>query len=277
MAENRRGTAQHNLGFLLRSSRASQGISQLDLALRLNISQRHVSFVESGRTFPSRKLLVEWAHELGMLPSERNAALLQGGYALEPADGLPDDVQQALRLEALQTALDAHMPNPGMVFDAEWRVLIRNRGVVRVSKLIMPALLADKTVSIPVDLMEVIEHPGGLLSHARQPREIATALLAQLHAESWATLSLRSRIRRLEQALTQRFPESPLEAARNPSLPYLQLAFDTAEGPLSFIAIQSVFALPQDVTSTSLRLEQWLAADAHTLEVMRKVPPARSG
>src|ERR1700733_12231965 len=72
---------QHPLGELLRTWRSRRGRSQLDLALAMGVSQRHISFVESGRSTPSRALLLGIARTLDVPLRDRNALLLSAGYA----------------------------------------------------------------------------------------------------------------------------------------------------------------------------------------------------
>jgi hypothetical protein len=121
-----------------------------------------------------------------------------------------------------------------------------------------------------MDMITALGHPQGLLSRMRDPWAVGAALLAQLHTEASATPSLAARIQRLSEALNQRHrPAGKIEQTRH-AAPYLSLTFDTALGPLSYFYVQSVFALPQDVTLASLRMELWFPADSRTAEVTRR-------
>jgi transcriptional regulator with XRE-family HTH domain len=107
-------------GELIRFWRTRRGLSQLELSLDANVSTKHLSFVETGRSSPSRQLLVHLAQHLDLPIAERNRLLLAGGFAppyLElPYDG---EVMQPLR-ESLERLLEAHEPNPALIVDGLW-------------------------------------------------------------------------------------------------------------------------------------------------------------
>ena len=110
-------------GELIRFWRTRRGVSQLELSLDANVSTKHLSFVETGRSSPSRQLLVHLAQHLDLPISERNRLLLAGGFApayLElPYDG---EVMQPLR-ESLERLLEAHEPNPALIVDGLWNLI----------------------------------------------------------------------------------------------------------------------------------------------------------
>lgn len=99
-----------NLRSTLQTARKSRRISQLELALRIGISQRHVSFVESGRAQPSRNLLLSWLDELHAPLALRNVALHQAGFASSYAAHELGDAVLAPAREAMTRLLDAHDP-----------------------------------------------------------------------------------------------------------------------------------------------------------------------
>jgi transcriptional regulator with XRE-family HTH domain len=114
-------------GELIRFWRTRRGLSQLELSLDANVSTKHLSFVETGRSRPSRQLLVHLAQHLDVPIAERNRLLLAGGFAppyLElPYDG---EVMQPLR-ESLKRLLEAHEPNPALIVDGLWNLIESNR------------------------------------------------------------------------------------------------------------------------------------------------------
>jgi transcriptional regulator with XRE-family HTH domain len=263
------------LAQLLKQSRARHRISQLEISLRLGVSQRHVSFIESARALPGRALLLAWMSEVQAEASLRNAALLQAGYAL---DGIEPDCassQTRQAVAALRQVLALHEPNAGLVFDADWLIVELNRGARALCRLLMPGLgWSGGPDAHCMDMIEALRDPRGLLSRARQPECAAAALLAQLRIEQWARPTLRERVNGLADELERRFdlPETP--SPRHPALPYLELAFDSDRGPLSFALVQTVLGLPHDVTVGSLRTELWYPADEPTAAVMRALAAA---
>lgn len=173
------------LARLLRWSRQRHGISQLEMSLRLGVSQRHVSFVESARAQPSRVLLVAWMREVRAEDSLRNAALLHAGYATHRAGAVPQRPAAGQTIEALRRVLVLHEPNPGLVFDADWIAVAMNDGAHRLCELLTPA-----------------------------------------------------------------------------------------RGTVSFLLVQTVFGLPQDVTVEALRAELWFPADEATTSLLRELASA---
>ncbi|QNK70343.1 helix-turn-helix domain-containing protein [Variovorax sp. PAMC26660] len=260
------------LAQLLRHLRTDRKISQLELSLRLDVSQRHVSYIEAGRARPSRELLLAWLAELEVPTSVRNAALLHAGFALPQEKMALDSPELAPALQALRRTLAAHDPNPALVFDADWRTVDQNRGATWLWSLVMPELAASAGCQVRgMDMITALGHPKGLLSRMHEPWTVGSALLAQLHTEASATPALQARIQRLSEALTQR--HKPAEGSTSQpghAAPYLSFTFDTALGTLSYFYVQSVFALPQDVTLASLRMELWFPLDSHTAEVSRR-------
>jgi len=259
------------LAQLLRHLRTDRNIAQLELALRLGVSQRHVSYIEAGRARPSRELLLAWMAELEVPTSVRNAALLHAGFAL-PQEKMPlDSPALAPALQALRHTLVAHEPNPALVFDADWRTVDQNRGATWLWSLVMPELAASAGGQVRgMDMIAALGHPQGLLSRMREPWAVGSALLAQLHAEASATPAMQARIQRFSEALNQRHRPAGCAEPPDHAAPYLSLSFDTALGTLSYFYVQSVFALPQDVTLASLRMELWFPLDGHTAEVTRR-------
>lgn len=258
------------LGSLLRHTRSARRLSQLELALRMNVSQRHVSFVEGDRARPSREMILNWMREVGASLSIRNAALLLAGYTPVLTETDPADARLAPARAALSRMLEAHEPLAGFVFDADWTMVELNGGGQWLCSMLMPefwATLAD-TRGRGMDMIAGLTHPHGLLSRMREPCVAGTALLDQLRAEQWARPGLEPRADALEASLAERFGPHRGDDCRAPGEPYLNLVFDTGFGPLAFFTIQSVFALPQDVTLASMRIELWFPADDATRAVM---------
>jgi transcriptional regulator with XRE-family HTH domain len=144
-------------GELIRFWRTRRGLSQLELSLDANVSTKHLSFVETGRSSPSRQLLVHLGQHLDLPIMERNRLLLAGGFAppyLElPYDG---EVMQPLR-ESLERLLDAHEPNPALIVDGLWNLIESNRAASLLWDGVDPELLEP-----PINLLRLGVHPGGL-------------------------------------------------------------------------------------------------------------------
>ena len=121
----------------LQSARKACRISQLELALRLDVSQRHVSFVESGRAQPSRGLLLAWLDQLKAPLALRNVALQQAGFAPAYSRIELQDAVLAPARSALTQLLQASDPQPAMLMDAAWNMLELNRGALWLAQLLI--------------------------------------------------------------------------------------------------------------------------------------------
>lgn len=265
-------------GQLLKAARMARGHSQLDLALTLGISQRHLSFVETERAQPRRELILAWMDACGASESDRNAALLRSGLAPEPTIADLDAPKYRDVYDALVTILAAHEPFPAFVFDADWHMLRLNRGGQRTCGLTLPEYFAREPFPERgiADMIDCVAAPDGLLGKLRDPQPVATALLAQMRAEQMIRPALRSRVDRLERSVLQRY--GGLSAPeRAPEYPFLAGVFDTLAGTLSMIAVQTVFALPLNVTGESLRIEFWFPTDEATRRILSDPAAPRTG
>lgn len=220
----------------------------------------------------SRALLLAWMSEVQAEGSLRNAALLQAGYALDDIEPDCASSRAPQAAAALRQLLALHEPNAGLVFDADWLIVELNKGARALCRLLMPDLGCSRGPDAPrIDMIEALRDPRGLLARVRQPERAAAALLAQLRIEQWARPALRERVDGLASALEGRFDLPGTPPPRHPALPYLELAFDSDRGPLSFALVQTVLGLPHDVTVGSLRTELWYPADECTAAVMREL------
>lgn len=262
-----------HVGRLLKQVRERLGVSQLELALRLNVSQRHVSFIEGGRARPSRDLIENWTRETDAPLSLRNAALHQAGYAPAYSEFSLGDPRLAGGLAALQRTLDMHEPYAGIVFDADWHAHLANRSAQWLIAQNLPGFLAElEDPSGGFSMIDALIHPGGLFCQMRDPWIGGGALLDQLRNERWVRPSLGPRSDEVEASMIARFGPRPARATRGDADPYLNLVFDSPLGTMAFFTIQSVFAIPQDVTLASLRMELWFPADESTRQIMQIKP-----
>src|SRR5215217_3850136 len=145
------------VGELIRFWRTQRRLTQMELALEANLSTKHLSFVETGRSRPSRQLLVHLAQHLDLPIGERNRLLLAGGFAppyLEQAyDG---EMMRPLR-ESLSRLLEAHEPNPALIVDGLWNLIEANQAASLLWDGVDPELLDP-----PINMLRLAVHPGGL-------------------------------------------------------------------------------------------------------------------
>ena len=256
-----------NLQTTLQTARKSKRLSQLELALRMGVSQRHVSFVESGRAQPSRELLLNWLHELQAPLALRNVALQQAGFApVYRGSELADAVLAPVR-EALGRLLQAHDPMPAMVMDAAWNVLQMNRGAQWLATTLMP-WMADVPAGTTVNMIDAMLHPEGMTRHITNLEEVAPALLAHMRDDASVVPEILPRVEQLAQQMQQRLGKRALASWPRQMAPVLTTRFATLHGELAFFSMFSTFGTPQDITLASLRVEHVFPADDATRAVL---------
>src|SRR5271165_1210546 len=124
------------LGALLRHWRDLRGKSQLDLSLDSGLSQRHLSFIESGRSVPSRQTLLDIPQALDIPLRDRNTMLLAAGYAPIYSEGTWNAPEMQSITKALERVLRQHEPFPAMVMDRYWYVILKNDAAPRFFKIL---------------------------------------------------------------------------------------------------------------------------------------------
>lgn len=269
-----RQAEQVSTGDLLRQARKSRRLSQLDLALRVGASQRHLSFVETGRSSASRGMLVALADALGMSPSGCNQLLLASGFSPRYGQRPLDDGQMAPVRQALHHLLRAHDPFPAWVLDPCWNLLQCNRGADVLMTGITGRSLSEQVGKL--NLLEAILHPEGLRPAIENFDEVAAHLFHQSRAEAAYTPALAQLLQRLGPL----WPESVVrpggdgqgDAAVAPAtVPVLATRVRTPYGLMSFFSTFTTFGTPLDITVASLRVEHQFPADEHTERLMREL------
>jgi len=251
-------------GHALRTWRTRRRVSQLDLTLRTGTTQRHVSFLESGRSAPGRAMIVRLAEALELPIRERNDLLLTAGFApAYPESRLEDPALEPVRT-ALERVLRGHLPYPAVVVDRHGDLVSANAGFSALVEGIDATLLAP-----PVNVPRLLLHPNGL-----------AARIVNLDVWAWHVLD------RLDSELA-RNPDDELDALltelaaiapprpRNPPADHLgfavplRLRAGTAdERELRLITTLTHFGTAIDVTLAELRLEAFLPADDATAALL---------
>jgi len=232
--------------------------------MRVGVSQRHVSFVESGRAKPSRSLLMTWLNELNAPLVLRDTAWLQVGFA--PAYGAAplDDPTLAQANQALMQLLRAHDPMPALVIDAQWNLRPANRGDKWLAATLMP-WAADLPGDSPVNMLDMLAHPEGFAKRMVNLDEVGPALLAHLRDEASVQPSLSPKVEAFAALLrARRAAQSLYTSWPRPTALVLTTRFATLHGELAFFSMFTTFGAPQDITLASLRVEHMFAADEAT-------------
>ena len=245
----------HHAGHLLREWRQRRRLSQLDLAIAANVSSRHLSFVETGRSRPTREMILHLAEHLDVPLRDRNTMLLAGGYApAYPERGLAEPELTAVR-QALKRVLAGHEPYPAVVVNRWWELVDANAAIGIFTKAAAPELLQP-----PVNVLRLSLHPDGMAPRIVNLPQWRAHLLTRLHRQAQATGD--PRLAGLHDELAA-YPggQSGRPAATDVVVP-LRYRSDGAE--LSFLSISAVVGTPMDITVSELAIESFYPADQAT-------------
>jgi transcriptional regulator with XRE-family HTH domain len=256
-------TQLDSVGDLLRDWRARRRLSQLDLASEAEISTRHLSFVESGRSAPSREMLLRLAEPLAMPLRERNRLLLAGGYAPLHRERSLDQPDMAAAKAAVEAVLTGHAPFPALAVDRHWNLIAANDGVTSLLGGVNPTLLVP-----PINVLRISLSQGGLAPRIANLAEWRHHLLARLREEADRSgdpvlIGLHAELNALPIARSE-VPPRPVNAVAVP----LILTDPTTGRTLSFISTTTVFGTATDITLAELTLECFYPADQATRSIL---------
>jgi len=250
-------------GDLIREWRQRRRLSQLDLAIAANVSSRHLSFVETGRSRPTSEMILHLAEHLDVPLRDRNALLLAGGFApAYPERGLAEPELHAVK-NALKRVLDGHEPYPAAVVNRWWELVDANAGIALFTGDVHPELLEP-----PVNVLRLSLHPDGMAPRIANLPEWRAHLLARLHRQAEATgdprlFSLYSELEAYPGGLGDQGAQPPL-----PTDVVVPLRYRTAQAELSFLSITAVIGTPMDVTVEELAIESFYPADPQTAKAL---------
>ncbi|MBX9909119.1 MAG: helix-turn-helix transcriptional regulator [Beijerinckiaceae bacterium] len=257
------------VGALIRDWRQLRRLSQLDLALDAEISQKHLSFIESGRAQPSRDMVLLLAQTLSVPLRERNALLLAAGFAPVYGERGLDDPGLATARAAIDLVLKGHEPYPALAVDRHWTLLAANAAVPPLLSLASdPELLRG-----PVNVLRLSLHPGGLAPAIVNLPEWRHHILARLRQQIRATADpVLGAL--LDELSSYPAPETPAAPTRNgkgkppetepePGI-VVPLQLRLGEAVLSFFSTTTVFGTPVDITLSELAIEAFFPADEAT-------------
>ncbi|BBB01906.1 putative DNA-binding protein [Actinacidiphila reveromycinica] len=261
-----------SVGALLRGWRTRRHLTQLALALEADTSARHISFIETGRSAPSRAMVLRLAERLDVPVPERNALLVAAGFApYYPRTPLDDAAVEPLRT-GLDVLLTAYEPYPALVMDGMYDIVAANSGLW--------ALLDgvdDRLLRPPVNGMLLTLHPRGLAPRIRNLPEWRAHLLERVRRQ--AALRSAGALRGLYEEMAAYPPpdgrdRTPADQAAGPhdTVPYplaLPLRIEKDGRLLSFVSTVATFNTPMDVTVSELAVEAFLPADADTAAFLR--------
>jgi transcriptional regulator with XRE-family HTH domain len=238
------------LGELLRHWRQERGKSQLELSMDTGISQRHLSFVESGRSSPSGDFLSIVSDALNIPLRERNVLLLASGYAPQYSEQSVDGEQMAIVTRAIDRMLQQHEPHPALVLDRHWYVIRTNEAAPR----FFGSFVDLEKRPRPRNLLDLMFDPAGMRPFVEEWEKVAAGLLQRVRREAVGQVldvELQELLKRL-----RRYPGvAELKLSFAPQSPVLPIVFRREGKRFSYFSLITTVGTPQCITAQELRVE----------------------
>ena len=243
-------SAVPQLGALLRSWRQERGKSQLDLSLDTGISQRHLSFVESGRSVPSRDFLATVSDALNIPLRERNVLLLASGYAPLYNEQSMDAEQMAIVTQAIDRMLEQHEPHPALVLDRYWNVIRTNQAAPQFFGSFIDLQARPK----PRNLLDLMFDPAGMRPFIEEWETVAGGLLQRVRREAIGQV-VDVGVAKLLERLREYPGVAQLKPPLTPQSPVLPIVFRRGSERFSYFSLITTVGTPQCITAQELRVE----------------------
>ena len=269
------GLTENGFQSLCREWRRLRKLSQLDLALAADVSQRHVSWLETGRSQPSREMVLRLSEAMDIPLRERNVLLQSAGYTPVYHESSLEEPAMAPVLDALESVLRHHQPLPAFVVDRHWNVRLQNAAAA----LLLGAagdpdeLMRELGCPGEINLALLTLHPRGLGRFITNWEQAAPSFVRRLRQDARASgdPDLQDRM----QAITA-LADIDLDAASSAGalLPVLPLEIDLQGTALSLFSVISTFGTPQDITTDELRVEAFYPGDAATQQFFHAIAAA---
>lgn len=248
----------HTVGELLRQWRQRRRLSQLDLAIAADVSARHVSLVETGRSRPSADMVLRLADQLDVPLRERNRLLLAAGFAPRyPERPLDGDALSAAH-HAVARVLSAHEPYPALAFDRRWNILLTNRAVDRFFAGAAPDLLRP-----PVNLVRLGLDPRGLASLVVNLADVRAMFRARIRRQL-AAVPDPELTALYEELLAPGLDGEAGESIEPESDVVIPMVIRLDGRELRLFSTITTFGTPMDITLAEVAVESYYPADAES-------------
>lgn len=258
--ENKKKT--ESVGDMLRFWRKFHKISQMDLALDAGISSKHLSFVETGRSQPSRNLVLKFADCLKLPLRQRNAFLAAAGFASEFGEEPFDGKKMEMVRSALQRIIAKHEPYPAIVINAAYRILMKNSGYEQIVKTLVGEDVFDKYDNV----YHLFFAEDGLKNHVRNRGTVERFMMDRLLSE--AAASQDEELIKLYQDISQfAIHDDENSGAMDIDMPIMVLSFEIGSTVANFFTTITTLGTPLDLTTQELRIELLFPADEETRQL----------
>jgi len=243
----------YTVGELLRQWRQRRGLSQLDLAIGADVSARHVSLVETGKSRPSADMILRLADQLRVPLRDRNRLLLAAGFAPRYAERPLDDTALSAALDAVRRVLWAHEPYPALVFDRRWNIVMTNRAVDPFFAHVAPDLLRP-----PVNLVRLGLDPRGLASLVVNLADVRAVFRSRISRQLAAAPD--AELTALYEELLSPLPEEPAGRRVDADV-VIPMILRIGGRELRLFSTITTFGTPTDITIDEIAIESYYPAD----------------
>ncbi|MDH5823681.1 helix-turn-helix transcriptional regulator [Luteimonas sp. RD2P54] len=270
--------SQRPVGEQLRQWRRRRMLSQEDLAGLAGISSRHLSFMETGRSLPSRAMLLRLTDRLDVPLRERNRMFTAAGYAAVYGERALEESGLEAARRTIDLLLRGHEPYPALAVDRHWQLQAANRALVPFLRGVAPALLEP-----PINVLRLSLHPEGVAPRIVNLGQWRAHLVHRLRGqvETSGDEVLGELLREL-----LAYPAPEHDDTPDPAAIAVPLRLRSEAGELAFLSTTTVFGTPVEVTLSELAIESFFPADQKTAKVMqamslvgkvlrRRLPPLR--
>lgn len=263
-------SSPETFGELLREWRQRRRLSQLELTLAAGVSARHLSFLETGRSRPSRDMALALAERLDVPLRERNLLLAAAGFApAYPRRPLEAPEMGAVR-EAIDLVLRNHDPYPAIAVDRYWNIVAMNAGAMVFAQDLDPELLGP-----PANVYRIAFHPKGWATRVVNYADLATDMIGRLRHDVGVSGDPELAALLEEVQAYGTLPAAPPQPP--PSSVVLPVRFRTPAGELSLFTVIATFGTPVDVTVSELAIETFFPADEATAQRLRTLAAGAGG
>jgi transcriptional regulator with XRE-family HTH domain len=267
------GMPDRPVGNLLREWRQRRRMSQLGLALEAGISARHLSFLETGRSNPSREMVLHLAEELEVPLRERNNLLVAAGYAPAFRERTLQDPALHIARRAIDVVLEAQKPYPAFAIDRHWDIVASNRAIPELYVGVSEALLRW-----PVNALRLSLHPEGMAPRIANLAQWRAHVLGRLRRQIDLTADpvLDQLLRELSKypAPSAGVSQAPAQDREWTSL-VTPLNINLNGTTLAFFSTTTIFGTPVDITLSEIAIESFFPADVTTAEAVTRIANGR--
>jgi transcriptional regulator with XRE-family HTH domain len=250
------------VGPLLRDWRQRRRLSQFELALQADVSARHISFIETGRSRPSARMVLHLAANLDIPLRERNQLLLAAGYAPVYGQRGLDDPEMGPVHDTLELILHGHEPYPAMLVDRHWGIVSANRAFTLLTEGAAPELLEP-----PANVLRLALHPDGVAPRIVNFAQLRATLLLWLARQAISTGD--PALAALHQELSELPGGEPSPSEPTSDEVAVPLRIRSGDSVLSFLSTITTFARATDITLAELSIESFYPTDLTTANALR--------